>query len=62
MRRRIDWGRIVALTGVALAVIIAVFPLYWLMVTSLKWTTEIFSVEPHLFPSRAARCATMPSS
>ncbi|MBW7883514.1 MAG: carbohydrate ABC transporter permease [Caldilineaceae bacterium] len=50
MRRRIDWGRIVALAGIALAVVIAVFPLYWLLVTSLKWTTEIFSVEPTFIP------------
>lgn len=39
-----------ALAGIALAVVIAVFPLYWLLVTSLKWTTEIFSVEPTFIP------------
>ncbi len=50
MRNRHDAGRILALVGVVVAVLIAVFPLYWLLVTSFKWTTEIFSVVPTLIP------------
>lgn len=50
MRNRHDQGRIFALIGVLLAVLIAIFPLYWLLVTSFKWTTEIFSVAPTFIP------------
>ena len=50
MPRRIDWGRLLALTAIWIAVLVAVFPLYWLFVTSLKWPTEIFSIEPTFIP------------
>jgi len=50
MRNRPDLGRILTLAGVVLAVLFAIFPLYWLLVTSFKWTTEIFSVVPTFIP------------
>ncbi len=42
--------RVVALCGVWFAVFVAVFPLYWLLVTSFKSPSEIFSIEPTLIP------------
>lgn len=50
MARRFDLNRILSLGGVWLAVLIAVFPLYWLFVTSLKTPLEIFSATPTLIP------------
>jgi ABC-type glycerol-3-phosphate transport system permease component len=48
--RRFNLNRILSLGGVWLAVLIAVFPLYWLFVTSLKTPLEIFSDTPTLIP------------
>ena len=50
MHRRIHWGRLLSIAGVWLAVLIAIFPLYWLLATSFKWTTEIFSIKPTFIP------------
>jgi ABC-type glycerol-3-phosphate transport system permease component len=48
--KRFNLNRILSLGGVWLAVLIAVFPLYWLFVTSLKTPLEIFSATPTLIP------------
>ena len=45
--------RVLLLTAVAvLCTLILIFPLYWVIVSSLKSTTEIFSTPPTLFPQQ----------
>jgi len=48
--RKPKLSRVVALCIVWLAVLIAVFPLYWLLVTSFKSPREIFSIDPSFIP------------
>jgi multiple sugar transport system permease protein len=50
MRKKIGLTDVLSMAGITLAVLIAIFPLYWLLVTSFKWTKEIFTLPPTLFP------------
>jgi multiple sugar transport system permease protein len=43
-------GLIVAATGLTVLVLVYVFPLYWLLVTSLKGKAELYAAEVPLFP------------
>ncbi len=48
-RRRFITGRILSYAALALAVILVLFPIYWMIVTSLKLPREIYRV-PSLWP------------
>jgi multiple sugar transport system permease protein len=46
-------GRIVTTIGVILALLWSLAPIYWIVVTSLKTSREIYAVPPTLLPARA---------
>ncbi|HEU4673381.1 MAG TPA: carbohydrate ABC transporter permease [Candidatus Limnocylindrales bacterium] len=50
MRRRWTLGRIVTTAVLVVAVVVFVFPLYWLIATSLKTKAELYAVVPTLVP------------
>lgn len=50
MRRRNAFAVVVAVAGLALFALVYLFPLYWLVVTSLKGRAELYAAEVPLFP------------
>lgn len=50
MRVRNRFQHLLSLSVVCIAVLVAIFPLYWLFITSLKNPLEIFSPTPTLIP------------
>ncbi|WEK52067.1 MAG: carbohydrate ABC transporter permease [Candidatus Kaistia colombiensis] len=46
-------GRIVTTIGVAIALFWSLAPIYWIVVTSLKTSREIYAIPPTLLPARA---------
>jgi len=52
MARRLTVARVLTWIVLAVAVVIFVFPLYWLLATSLKTKAELFAIVPTLVPQR----------
>lgn len=50
-RRR---AKLLALVSLSVAALLALFPIYWVLVTSLKGTSEIFASPPVFWPGRLA--------
>lgn len=48
-RRPFPWGRIATYTALILAVLLVLFPIYWMLITSLKLPREIYR-QPSLWP------------
>ncbi|WP_375451814.1 carbohydrate ABC transporter permease [uncultured Devosia sp.] len=49
LRRRFLLGRVLSYTALAIAVLLVLFPIYWMIITSLKLPREIYRV-PALWP------------
>jgi multiple sugar transport system permease protein len=49
-KRRIKTGQIIIYIGLAVFLVLALFPIYWMLNTSLKTSSEIYSKVPTFFP------------
>jgi len=44
--------RALKITGIVFLLLFVLFPLYWLLISSLKYSEDIYTMHPSLFPSR----------
>ncbi|MCA9909614.1 MAG: carbohydrate ABC transporter permease, partial [Anaerolineae bacterium] len=50
-RDRLFW-RVLTYIALAIMLIISLFPVYWIIITSFKANSEIFSLVPSMFPQQ----------